>query len=151
MKERGTDLQRPVSPREIGDVQRRHAGHLHQAAVMAAVGLEAVLDIAHFLGAVAGLEAVGQDERRRGSPDVAHTGGVGPAVLMDVPAGHQCGHRAAQQGHQPLPRRGIDETSGDLGLFDVAVEHRLVQKERETAPVETHRRLGNGCVLLFRR
>ena len=65
------DSNRAVRPGKIGDVQRRHAGHLHQTAVVRAVGLEAVLDIAHFLDAVARLEAVGKDERRRRPPDVA--------------------------------------------------------------------------------
>src|SRR3984893_7821527 len=117
-----------VSAREVGDVESRHAGHLHQAAVMRAVGLKAVLDIAHFLGAVARLQAVGQDEGRRGSPDVARAARLGIAILMDVPAGHQGRHDALQRGEQRVTRRGIDEAAGDLGLARVAVEQRLVQE-----------------------
>ena len=116
----------------------------------ATVGFEAVLDIAHFLGAVARLQAVGKDEPST-SPRRARAGRLGAAVLMDVSAGHQRRDHAASNATSRWRGAGLTKRP----VISVSPTARsnigLCRKSARRRGPSRRRRLGDGCVLLLRR
>src|ERR1700744_3227641 len=95
---------------------------------MCAIRVQAMLDIAYFLEAVARLVAIRDDEARRGAPDMMRAGRMRLAVLMNVPA-HDESRHAAQRFEQGATRPRVDETAGDFALLGALIEKRLVQQE----------------------